>query len=262
LEVWDHLDTMTPNTFPAWLGDWFYDLKISMYFTYSTAQNYVRVLTQGVRLTDNRNMAGNYRRVATETARIDSGLSRFQTFYCKCIETVRNTMTISRLNMISRTFTEKIQTVMRVFGSRDITRKFADKAGAVFVLSRALSQFRSIQDGIWGNDHHAFSVLYIRSVADNAATYHVWKHEGAFIKEVTETAGSNAETERKLDYKRFESDTVQAEGKAKRGLLLFVKIVTQVFIRDYLLRRFLVGREELVLKSCITRDMVLDSKIN
>jgi len=74
-------------------------------------------------------------------------------------------------------------------------------------------------------------------------------------------AGSNAETERKLDYKRFESDTVQAEGKANRGLLLFVKIVTQVFIRDYLLRRFLAAREELVLKSCITRDMVLDSKI-
>jgi hypothetical protein len=46
-----------------------------------------------------------------------------------------------------------------------------------------------------------------------------------------------------------------------RGLLLFVKIVSKVIFRDYLLGRSLKAREELVLKSAVCRELVLDSKI-
>jgi len=45
-------------------------------------------------------------------------------------------------------------------------------------------------------------------------------------------------------------------------LLLFVRIITGLFVRDYILKRFLIAREELVLKSCITREIILESKIN
>jgi hypothetical protein len=56
-------------------------------------------------------------------------------------------------------------------------------------------------------------------------------------------------------------EAVNVEGIAIKSLLLFVRIVSPVYFRDYLLRRFLVAREELKLKSCLTRDLVLDSKI-
>jgi hypothetical protein len=76
------------------------------------------------------------------------------------------------------------------------------------------------------------------------------------------TAGSIAETRHKAEYYRFNTDTVQASGAVFRGLLLFVKIVSRVFIRDCLLGRFLKAREELILKSAICREIVLESKID
>jgi len=41
-----------PETYTHYGANWFSNFKISMYFTYSSAQNYVRTLTQGVDLSD------------------------------------------------------------------------------------------------------------------------------------------------------------------------------------------------------------------
>jgi hypothetical protein len=57
------------------------------------------------------------------------------------------------------------------------------------------------------------------------------------------------------------TDAVNAAAVAFRGIVLIVRIVTGVFIRDYLLRRFLKARSELVLKSAITRVINLESRI-
>ena len=47
-----------------------------------------------------------------------------------------------------------------------------------------------------------------------------------------------------------------------RGLLIFIRILTTSFVRDFVLRRFLKAKDEIVLKSCITREINLESKIN
>jgi hypothetical protein len=72
----------------------------------------------------------------------------------------------------------------------------------------------------------------------------------------------SSETTRQADFYRKESNTVRAEGSLFRHLLIFVRILTASVVRDFILRRFLVAREELVLKSCITIDLKLESKIN
>jgi hypothetical protein len=77
-----------------------------------------------------------------------------------------------------------------------------------------------------------------------------------------EEACSNAEPTRQIEYYRIEKDTVKAEGIALKGLLIFVKILTTSLVRDFILWRFLIAREELVLKSCIAREIILESKIN
>jgi hypothetical protein len=57
------------------------------------------------------------------------------------------------------------------------------------------------------------------------------------------------------------SDSVYVSGTATRHLILFVRIVTGAFIRDYLINRFLKARSELELKSEITREIFLESKL-
>jgi len=131
-----------PDTYPNYSFNLYDDYRLSMYFTYSSAQNFVRTLTQGVNLPDNRKLTGIYKRSVTHTAEIES-----------------------------------------------------------------------IAKNSW--------ILIIKIM-----------------------------------------DSVHAVSNMFRSLTLFVCIFTQVFIRDYLLRRFLVAREELVLKSVICREIVLDSRVD
>ena len=58
------------------------------------------------------------------------------------------------------------------------------------------------------------------------------------------------------------TDTVHAAGVVFRSLFVFIRILTASFVRDYLLRRFLIAREELALKSVISREITLDSRIS
>jgi len=86
-------------------------------------------------------------------------------------------------------------------------------------------------------------------------------HLGTFFRGLMDTAKIESDTKQGWFYSLTLTDKVQAAGTVFRGLLLFVRIVTGVFVRDYLLRRFLKARSELVIKSCISRELVLESKI-
>jgi hypothetical protein len=75
-------------------------------------------------------------------------------------------------------------------------------------------------------------------------------------------AGSIAETTRKAGYSRQQTETVKAEEALRKGLLLFARIATGVFVRDFILSRFLKARQELAIKSCVSREAIIDSRID
>jgi len=86
-------------------------------------------------------------------------------------------------------------------------------------------------------------------------------HLGAFMRGVFDDAKIESEVKGGWLLTHTITDRVQAAATVFRGLLLFVRIVTSVFVRDYLLRRFLKARSELVVKSVICREIILESKI-
>jgi len=181
VDWWDHLPGL-PNTYPIWNVNYFENFKLSMYFTYSSAQNYVRTLTQGVTLTDNRKLALDYRRLMLQTVKGSSGFGK--------------------------------------------------------------------------------SILFVRSILEMQGITDTFQQWRAYIRDLYDEAGTIAEVTQQTQYYRTQADTVKVEGIVIRSLLVFVKIITVSFVRDFILRRFLVAREELVLKSCITRDIQLESRIN
>ena len=255
-------DDVIPANYPLYDSNDYSDFKLSMYFQYTSAQNYVQTLTQGVKLSDNRKLAGNYKRTVTQTARVNSSLKRFETFIRKCVMTVKNTMMINRLPLFFRNATEQIKITMSKNEKLSLSRKCADDVKINSDIKRYQNVIRLIKDGLKILDTQSFSVLFVRPVHDTATAAGYFSRLGAFIRGLPVTADSNACTAHNAEYYRFNSDTVQAEGKANRGLLLFIRIITGVFIRDYLLRRFLIAKEEIILKSCITRELSLESKIN
>jgi len=180
-EFWDHLNTQTPDTFPVWSANWFYDFRLSMYFTYSSAQNYIRTITQGVSLNDKQITSGNYRRGITETAGVRSAFAKIGLFFRNCIEAAYTVTHISRLPVFIRKCVMSVNAATR------------------------LSRWRSVM--------------------------------------------------------RVITEQVKAEGNANGGMFFTVRIVTRLFVRDYLLRRFLKARKELVLKSKVIREIELNSRI-
>jgi hypothetical protein len=259
---WLGIGDSLPNTYPMYNVNWYLDFKLSMYFTYTSAQSYVRVLTQGVGLSDNRKLTANYKRGLAQTAGVNSFLTKFQTFFRKCEMVAHNTTSVSRYPSFFRNVTEQIKITSGFFQSLSIFRKCTDGIDVFSQAARVYNAVRKAQDGLKIIDTQSASILFIRSVYDNGAVTDSSRHWGAFIRGLAVTAGSIAETTHKAEYYRFNADTVQVAGAVFRGLLLFVRIVTKVFIRDYLLGRFLKAREEIVLKSAVTREIVLDSRID
>ncbi|MDR0474650.1 MAG: hypothetical protein LBH43_13385 [Treponema sp.] len=179
---WYDKGSSIPNTYPHYNINWFSDFKLSMYFTYtSAAQNFVRTLTQGVTLSDNRKLTADYKRSLVQKAGINSLIERYKTFFLKLNERVKNNDTI--------------------------------------------------------------------------------KHIAAYSRGLSDTAGIDGKAKIGRTYLAIITDTVQTAGSVFRGLVLLVRIITGVFIRDYILRRFLKAREELVLKSKICREITLESKM-
>jgi hypothetical protein len=198
---WYDIGDSVPNNYPTYYEGWFKDFKLSMYFTYSSAQNYVRTLTQGVKLSDNRKIKTDYSRKAIQTVNANTDTKPLQIF------------------------------------------------------------IRKLQEAVQGLDCSSFPVLFLRIVIESESMTDLVKQTKALFRGLTDTVGIESDAKPGRFYFLTLTDTVHAVGYVFRGLLLFVRIVTQVFVRDYLLGRFLKARSELELKSCIQREIELESRI-
>jgi hypothetical protein len=229
-------------TFDEWVV--YCNIIWSWYFTYTASggQSYVRTLTQGVSLPDNRIITGNYKRNLTQTA--------------------GNSTSLNRLPLFTRNVAEIVKAAMSNSNSRSISRQCTENVNANSETDRNFSAIRKAQDILNGTDKHSFTFCYIRSASDTVSAEHILRNSRGFFRALLDYAGSIAETACEAGYCRTNSETVQATGAVFRGLLIFARIVTKVFVRDYLLGRFLKSKAELPIKSCVCREIVLESKVN
>jgi hypothetical protein len=175
---------------------------LSWYFTYeSLSKNYIRVLTQGVNLTDSRRITGDYKRVATQSV---------------------------QANTVSKYF---------------------------------LTIIRKLHEATHGLDNISLEVSFFRTIQEAATINESIRYLGSFIRGLLDTVDTESDSKAGWFYSLTLTDTVHAAGKVFRGLFLFIRITTSVFVRDYLLSRFLKARQELVVKSCICRELIIDSKL-
>jgi hypothetical protein len=197
---WDHLGNDIPNTYPG-SPIWYQDFKLSMFFTYTNAQNYIRTLTQGVSLTDSRKLSADYKRNAIQTVQANAMLKGIRFF------------------------------------------------------------FLTVKEAVHGIDKIKFPVFYFRSLIEKLTVVENIQNMRFFFRGLMDTVKIESEEKYGRINTQKISEIVCPAGTASRGLILLVRIVTGVFIRDYLLGRFLKAKQELVLKSYVCIEIVLESKI-
>ena len=256
--------------------------KVSMYFTYSSAQNYVRTLTQGINLTDTRTLKSEYKRNLTQTEKITdernlkadykrdksenvngtTAVFVLFSFFRNCFDSIGITDDVFRFPSFFRNLIDDVKINFTKNEQREINRNCKDTTNISDVSKRSLGFFRNIFDNIENTDRFSFSVIFVRSVQDTQTISDIFKQVRNFIRCLKIEAANIAETERSGNFFRTENDTADADGSILRQLSIFIKLVSSCFVRDFIIRRFLIAREELVLKSCITREITLESKIN
>jgi len=223
---------------------------------------YRRTATQTARLTDMQNLKADYKREATENVNGTTAATALFSFFRQCAESVGNNVTLARLPFFCRFVSEEIKASDGIKNNRELNIRFEDAAVFTDELKRSQSFLRMVIDGNKIADNFSFTVLFARTLQETLGITDTFQQVRNYIRCLYVEAGNLAETACGGNSYRTINDTVQAEGAAFRHLLIFVKILTTSLVRDFIIRRFLIAREELVLKSCVTREITLDSKIN
>jgi hypothetical protein len=130
------------------------------------------------------------------------------------------------------------------------------------VITRKQGIIRKVEDIITSLDSQEITVLFYRNVTDTTIIILANRGIRGFIREVKSTAGNFDSIEHGVDFFRFHADTVNAGSSLFRKLEIFIRIATQLFLRDFFLGRFLKAKTEVILKSCITREITLESRIS
>jgi hypothetical protein len=260
-----------------------YELKISMYLEYTAVPvNYTRIITQGVKLTDSRKLTGAYKRTATQTVKgttalktignfyrkcvmnvqSNMALKQFEGFYRKCAMNAQNSMALKRSQSFIRIAVQQIKATMGINNKRDMTRTLTNQTAVQSTITRYPAFFRTVLNTIKAGDYAAFPVAWLRRLAEKETTLDQNRHIGGYIRGLYVTAGSLAETKHTGKYYRKQTDTAHIEAVSLRHLIIFIRLITTGFVRDFIIRRFLKSNEDIVLKSAVCRELVIESRIH
>jgi len=262
-------DKMLPDV----LGDVFFSpymttvynrvLKISMYLDYARgAYNYVTKLVQGVALNDTRNMKTDYKRTVLQFVNEAAFTKPLVSFFRKCVMDASNSMGLERLPIFLRSVFDRTEIQDILKNRREIFRRFLEKINVTGNANRSKGFFREIYDNFYGIDNSENNILFVRSVNETQGITDGIQKWGDYIRGLFIEAGNIAETSHIGRYYRKENDRVQVKGAVLRQIFYILKIMTKAFVRDYIIGRFLIAREELILKSCVVREICIDSRIN
>jgi hypothetical protein len=258
-----------------------FDFKISMYLELP-AQNYKRTLTQGVKLTDSRKRTGAYKRNMAQTVKGTTVLKRTgsflrtcvmnagngmilklaEGFYRNCVMGVRSTTALARAVQIIRNPVELLGALMGLSHKAGINRTLSDQAAAGSVMTRKEDHRRSIGNTSTAGDYSACSVVWLRRLPEQETVTDQKRHIGAYIRGLYTAAGNLAEPGRTAEYSRKQEDTAFTGAVSLRHLFVFIRLLTGTYIRDYIIGRFLKSREEIVIKSPVCRELMIDSRLH
>jgi len=279
-DFWDAY-TSIPNTYPIYNVNWYDDLLLSMYFTYTSGQNYQRKLTQGVSLSDSRTRTGNYKRNAAQTIQAEATPKRELTIFKNIKETINNfdvaNRMLSFLTSIQETlssfdFTKKMLTVYTsikdTLSGYDFAKKtlsivtqIQDILGSFDLAARIHSVLVNIKDAFSCFELSNTSFLLYSNIHDDLTATDTLYHFRNIIRGLLDNVDVRSEEKAGFFYLRAISETALAVSSIARGLFLFIKIASSIFIRDHLLGRFLKSKAELSIKSCVCSEITLESHI-
>jgi hypothetical protein len=143
----------------------------------------------------------------------------------------------------------------------DVRRDISAQAGIQDSTARERGFIRTLFAAVNSSDYAGKMFNWLRTIRHEAVAFDQTGHLGDYLRGLYSEAGSMAETIHAGEYHRLQQETVTTQALSLRHLIIFIRLVTAGLIRDYLIPRFLRSKEEIVLKSKVSREIELDSRI-
>ena len=258
----EHLDNWgveLPYHYPIWSARHSRNFKLSMFFEFSYPQNFVRVLTQGVSLGDTCKYKTNFNRRISDIAEAMAARANRSEFFRKNTDVVNNNSAINGLHTLIRRIAAFIIPRTKTGERRNIVSLCIDKAGARSGIIRMLDAVCRIKDYLNGFDAVSDTVLFIRKIMSNSEAGDKTAGFGGFNLRLSDTSSNTSGIERKAGFVCRYAETVKAESKLVRKLLLLIKIIANFICNDNIFSKIMKTPREVVIKSRITRELIISN---
>jgi hypothetical protein len=213
----------------------------SMYFTNSPSQGNYRFITEYVYFPNNLNITETYRRFIKQTA----GVLTY----------------IGLLNSFRRYVKDKIEITIHKWEKHNILKFLHDSIGVKTEFHKLREYIYKIKEIITGNDKFCFSSFYMRVLRSNVEITQKIKNWKLLFRKIFDIAINKSDTERYAEFYRKQNDDVKTTEMMKRSLVIVIRIITKVLFNDFIIGRLLIARTELTIKSCVCREIVIESGI-
>jgi hypothetical protein len=141
-------------------------------------------------------------------------------------------------------------------------RGIADTTVNSSVMGGIVTFFRTLFGSAMSGDSAGGFITRMRVIQDTETVGDETGHTADYLRGLFIEAGTIAETTRKGEFYRKQQDTAYSEEVLLRHLFIFIRLLTGAYIRDYIIGRFLKSKEELVIKSPVCREIILESSLH
>jgi hypothetical protein len=141
------------------------------------------------------------------------------------------------------------------------SRSVTDTVKNSSVMGGMVAFFRTLSGHAGSGDSTGSFITRMRVTQDTGTVGDDLGHTADYLRGLFVEAGTMAETKHRAEYHRKQQDTAHSEAVPLRHLFIFLRPVTFSLVRDYLISRFLRSREELVIKSPVVKELILESRV-
>jgi hypothetical protein len=191
----------------------------------------------------------------TEVLKRADYVKRFQ-------ETAGSTGTTGTVRKLVLRLVELAAGLYELKAGTGFSRSVTDTVKNSSVMGGMVAFFRILSGHAGSGDSTSSFITRMRVIQDTGTVGDDTGHTADYLRGLFVEAGTMAETTHRAEYHRRQQDTAHSEAVPLRHLLIFIRLLTGAYIRDYIIGRFLKSREEVIIKSPVCRKLILDSKVH
>jgi hypothetical protein len=171
-------------------------------------------------------------------------------------------MTVKGFPTLIRKLVEAVAALYETKMGVGFNRSVTDTVKNSSVMGGMVSFFRTLFGNAGTEDSPGSFITRTRIIQDMGIVRDDIGHTADYLRGLFAEAGNIAETTRRGEYYRKQQDTAYDEVVPLRHLFIFIRLLAGAYIRDYIIGRFLKSKEEMIIKSPVCREIILESTLH